>query len=379
MEKKKIAFDGQLFLQDKKTGIDWYAYYMIKNLSQKDKFSCIINVFTKEHLTRLSEMEQWGCKLQLCKKISAFWYKLISQVIPLSYSRFFLDEVNATVFFSYLIPPDVKGKKIVFIHDMAYKAYPSTVDRKTKWRLRSQLKISCRRADKIITVSEFSKQEVIKYLKISESKIEVVPAGVDLTVYHPNYTIKQWEQIKRKYRLPEEYFLYLGTIEPRKNILKMIEAYKRALDEKKLPVLVIAGKKGWMYEEVFEKVKKWDLQDKIIFTGYIKADEAPILLGKAKVFLFPSLYEGFGMPVIEAMACGTPVITSNTTSLQEIAKDAAILVNPNDIEEIKNAMENIVIEDFSWLIEKGVERAKQYTWEKSALKFEKILERIIKS
>lgn len=380
MNKRVIAIDGQLFLKGKKTGIHWYAYYIMKNLIKRENFFYLINAFTRESIQKnqdFLEFENDGYKLQLQKKISSFWYKLISQFVPIPYSNFFSNKVEITLFFSYLIPPGVKGKKIVFIYDMGYKAYPNTLDMKTKLRLKTQLKVSVKRADKIITVSNFSKHEIIKYLNVEPSKIEVVPAGVDLNIYHPDHDIETWEMIKKKYNLPDEYILYLGTLEPRKNIANIIEAYKQVLHDDRIPCLVLAGKKGWLYDEIFRKIKELGIQDKVIFTGYLEKEEAPVLLSRAKLFLFPSLYEGFGMPVIEAMACGTPVITSNTTSLREIAEDAAILVDPSSVEEIKNAIKYALKQDMSNLIEKGFKRAQQYTWENASLKLEEVLERII--
>ena len=218
------------------------------------------------------------------------------------------------------MPPGVRGKSVTVIHNMAYMAYPETVNKKTRNWLRLTMKGSCRRADAVVTVSEFSKREIIRYLGVSPEKITVVYNGVDLGFYRSDYGEDQVEQAKKRYHIAGEYFLYLGTLEPRKNVERIIEAYALLKEEGdvQLPFLVIAGGKGWLYETIFERVKELDLENQIIFTGYVAEPDVPLLMNGAKAFLFPSLYEGFGIPPIEAMACGTAVITSNAASLPEV-------------------------------------------------------------
>jgi glycosyltransferase involved in cell wall biosynthesis len=231
------------------------------------------------------------------------------------------------------------------------------------------LEKSCKRADKIVTVSEFSKKEIIKYLGVDDNKIVVMPNGVDFSIYHTNYTCDQVNEVKGKYQIKGEYLLYLGTLEPRKNITRMLQAY--ALMKKStltVPKLVLAGRKGWMYDSIFETVKELHLEEDVIFTGYIEADDAPILMKGAEAFLFPSIYEGFGMPPLEAMACGTPVLVSDTTSLPEVVGDAGILVDPMSVQSICEGMK-LLFEKADLrktLSRRGIERAQLYSWERSA-------------
>lgn len=368
----KIAFDGQLFLKGNKTGIGWCADNLIKSLSNSKEYECQLNYFAKgysdEKLRNMDEYQERGIKLSECVWFNDVWYKMLWPFCRIPYHWFFGDDSEITQFFNYVIPPGVKGKKITIVHDMAHLACPETVRIKTKRWLDLTLNQSCKRADVILTVSEFSKQEIIKYMQIPEDKIIVMLPGVDLNLFRADYSNKLVENSKKKYRISGDYFLYLGTIEPRKNIQRIIDAYvllrERIPD---LPKLVLAGGKGWLCDSIYENVAKLN-NDDIIMTGYIDEEDSPLLISGARALLFPSLYEGFGTPPVEAMACGTPVISSNAASMPEVIGDAGVLVNPYSVEEISLAMERVLKDKdlCASLIQKGLERAKRYTWENSA-------------
>lgn len=369
----KIAFDGQLFLKGNKTGIAWNAHNLILELSKYPENECVIQCFShgysKEQLHQLDEYKKAGCQIEYCTWFSQVMYKLLWNFIPIPYSLFFKAKPDITQFFNFVIPPGVKGKRITIVHDMAYMACPQTVRKKTRDWLRLSMKGTCKRADHIITVSEFSKKEIVKYLQVPSEKITVVPNAVDHSLYHTNYSQEQVEQVLKKYHICGEYFLYLGTIEPRKNISRLISAYADLYQERKqVPLLVLAGGKGWYYDEIYELVGRYHLSEQVIFTGYVDQEDCPLLMTGALTFVFPSLYEGFGMPPLEAMACGTPVITSNTTSLPEVVGNCGILVDPENEKEICHAM-RIMLDDEEYrkkLGMKGIQRAARYTWRKSA-------------
>ena len=250
---------------------------------------------------------------------------------------------------------------------MVVKAFPETMNLKTKIMLKLCLKKSCRRADKIVTVSQFSKEEIVKYLNIPEEKIVVMPNGVDHSLYHPGYAEDAIEKAKRRYQIEGEYYLYLGTLEPRKNIERIVQAYARA-KRPGGPKLVLAGRRGWLYESIFAAVQELGIEEDVVFTDYVADADVPLLMSGARMFLFPSLYEGFGLPPLEAMACGTPVVTANTSSLPEVAGDAALLADPYSVREIAAAIARLEEDEAlrRSLIQKGLERAAQFTWEKSA-------------
>lgn len=369
----KIAFDAQLLMKGEKTGIGWCAENILKKMPQYSmheyQLDCFTLGYSAEQLENVKKYSSLGFKINKCTWFHDVIYRMIWNFFSVPYFIFFGKSADVTLFFNYVIPPGVKGKKVSFVYDMAYKAHPETVRVKTRELLNIALMKSCKRADHIITISEFSKNEIIKYLDIPEKKISIMPCGVDSLLYHPNYSEQEVNDVKEKLKIDRDYFLYLGTLEPRKNIERLIQAYTQLKKEQPdAPKLVIAGKKGWMYEHIFETVRSLHMEKTIIFTGYIEEKDAPKLIKGAEIFLFPSIYEGFGMPPIEAMACGTPVVVSNVSSLPEVVGEAGILVDPMSVDSIKDGMKKL-FEDESLRKEmsiRGIERAKLYTWDSAA-------------
>lgn len=376
----KIAFDAGILKEEAKTGVGYCAENLLLHLSLSEENEYILNVIEKriKEKTSIAYQECMKKGFKECKLpwlVNSLSWR-ISRFLPISYSALFRNNADLTFFFNFLIPYGVKGKAVSVVHDMTYKAFPQTVHEVTKRNLDKHLKASCDRADKIITVSEFSKQEIIKYLNIPENKIIVMPNGIDEKLYHENYTKEQCYKACRKYRIEEPFILYLGTLEPRKNIEKLVQAYALLKNKTaKLPKLVIAGKKGWMFETIFETVRDLKLENRVIFTDYVEEKEVPLLMKAAELFVFPSLYEGFGLPPLEAMACGTAVISSNVSSLPEVIGDAGILIDPEKEEEIAEAMLKLLTnEQFKiQLEEKGKERAAYYSWKNSARIVEKVI------
>ena len=369
----RIAFDAQLLFEKQKTGIGWNSKKMIDELIQLPGNEYHLNCFNfrknPERDQLIRQYREKGCIVHECKWMPASVYNHLERLIPFPYRFVFGEKTDITQFFNYTVPLGVRGKRITFVHDMSYKSCPDTMALKTKRWLEDHLEQYCRRADLVITISEFSKCEIIKYLAIPSKKIHVVHCGVDLKQYREIDNIKQIEDVKQKYGIVGNYILYLGTLEPRKNLHSLLTAYMYLKKEQKfVPNLVLAGKKGWLYDSIFEKVKEYGLQENVVFPGYIAASDAPILLSGALLFVFPSLYEGFGIPPLEAMACGTPVITSNSSSLPEVVGDAAILTDPLDIQGLKNAMQKLINspELRRKLKEKGKLRAEQFSWRASA-------------
>lgn len=242
------------------------------------------------------------------------------------------------------------------------------------------LKKSIQRADKIITVSEFSKQEIIRFYGVPAEKIAVIPNGVDLERFYPYYEKNAIKKIKQKYQINgKKYFLFLGNLEPRKNLVRLIQAYQIFLQrccgkQEEAPLLVIAGGKGWLYQEIFKEVRKKGLKEKVIFTGYIADSDVAVLMAGADLFCFPSLYEGFGMPVLEAMACGTPVLTSNGSALKEMVGDAGIKVDAFSVAAIAGGMEKIYCskELQSMLSDRGQKRVQQFSWKTASEELHRI-------
>ncbi len=375
---KKICLDLQPLLSVK-TGIGYYAENLVENLIKREKNNYIGEIYTLLEKNKKIELKGINYKNHpflphFYRKLNFFW-----KYLPFSIN--FLIKENFDIYHSFdlRLPHKIKGKSIMTIHDLIPFLFPDFYINMDKKSVYNYIKSNAERADIIVTSSEYSKKEIVKLLNISEEKIKIVPAGIELLRYSKNNSIQEIENITNKYKLPSKFILYLGALEPRKNISNIILGFSKYKEEKVNSdiKLVIAGKKAWKYEKIFETYELSKYKKDIIFTDYIDEKDKVILYKMAKLFIFPSLYEGFGMPVLEAMASGTPVITSNNSSLPEVVGEAGILVNSNSIIEISEAIGKILDgeEDYvNDLIFKGKERAKNFTWEKSTKLLEDIYE-----
>ena len=371
----KIAFESQLLINGNKTGIPWCAHNLIKGIAQHEGYSCQLNYFSKgiskEKLDNLKEYEELGIQRNDFGRLKASGYKFLWLLFPvIPYSYFFGRDAQITQFFNYAVPPGVKGKKVTIVHDMAHLACRETVRAKTKIWLDLVLKASCKRADMILTVSEFSKLEILKYLNVPKEKIRVMYPGVDLELFHSDYSNDEVRNACRKYGINERYILYTGTIEPRKNIQRLIEAYDKLAsdsDIEELPQLVLAGGKGWLCDDIYKAAENSKRKDLINFTGYVDAEDLPLLMKGAEFFCFPSLYEGFGTPPVEAMACGTPVLAADAASIPEILGGHAVYVDPLSIDSIASGMKKLMMDTElrKRMASDGLEYVKRYDWKYS--------------
>jgi glycosyltransferase involved in cell wall biosynthesis len=231
------------------------------------------------------------------------------------------------------------------------------------WRMA----LSARAVDMILTISESSKKDLVEMFSIPPEKVKVTYLGVDPVFYPRSKEGEEATEIRKKYELPERYILFVGNLEPRKNITSLIKAFE-LIEARTEADLVIVGRKAWLYDAIFQTAANSKFCDRIHFTGYVDQTDLPWIYSLATVFVFPSLFEGFGIPNLESMACGTPVISSNISSVPEVVGDAGILVEPRNIEQIADAMLR-VIDDTSLshrLSLAGIARAKQFSWRRTA-------------
>lgn len=222
-----------------------------------------------------------------------------------------------------------KGPVVVTIHDIISILFPQNIPFASRMFYSKWMPFSYAKAKKIISISQSTKRDIVRVLKISPEKITVIHNGFDAKL-QKKLSAQKIDEVRGKYGLPQDYLLHIGTLEPRKNLDFLIDVFFEAIKDAKNRnlSLVITGKKGWYYEGLFEKVAELKLQEKVIFTGYIDESDKGALYQGAKIFTFPSLYEGFGLPPLEAMASGTPVISSNTSSMPEVIGEAGILISP---------------------------------------------------
>jgi len=267
------------------------------------------------------------------------------------------------------IPPlRVNGfKSVITVHDLAFLRWPHFMTADSA-RYYGQVDQAVERSDAIIAVSESTKDDLVRLLGVPPEKITVVYEAAD-PVYRPMPREEAWASLKSKYPLPDEFILFVGTIEPRKNIGTLLRAYRRLRDDYKVTAgLVLVGAVGWLSDQVFEDVEQLGLKDHVTFLGRVENGNLVYLYNVARCLAHPAHYEGFGLTPLEAMACGTPVVASNVSSVPEVTGDAALLVDPNSDEALAVALQRVLTDDALWasLREKGLARARTFSWERAA-------------
>jgi glycosyltransferase involved in cell wall biosynthesis len=280
----------------------------------------------------------------------------------------------------YTRPLSLTCRSVVTFHDMTFFLTPQLHTRAKRAFFPNAIRLSARRADALIAVSESTRQDSIKILGIPPGKITTTPLGVD-PGYRPVEDSELLTNVRRKYSLPEKFLLYIGAIEPRKNLPVLLEAFSQLLETGRTQDLVLVGRRGWMYEEVFRLIDGLGLKQHVHLTGYVPAKDLPILYNLAQVFVYPSIYEGFGIPPVEAMACGTPVVTTHSSSMIETVGDAGLLTPPGDESALAAALQMLLDDDGlqEQLRQKGLQRAAKYTWEHTARETLNVYERAVKT
>lgn len=267
---------------------------------------------------------------------------------------------------AHVLPLVHPRASLVTVHDLGYLYFPEA----HPWRQRLYLDLStrwnARATTHILADSEATKADMVTRYGTPPNKITVAYPGLDETLA-PVRDPAAIETVKARYGIAGDYFLYLGTLQPRKNLARIVAAFATLTTRSPghpTPQLVLAGKRGWLYDDLFAQVRRVGLEGHVLFPGYVPAEDKAALISGALAFVFPSLYEGFGLPVLEAQACGCPVITGATSSLPEVAGDAALLVNPHDTPSIAAAMQRIAADPVlrENLIERGFANARRFSW-----------------
>jgi glycosyltransferase involved in cell wall biosynthesis len=258
------------------------------------------------------------------------------------------------------------GKSVVTIHDVIPLVLPWSFPRRHRWVVATALSRMRKQADMVIVPSHAVAEDVMRYLQVERQRIAVIPMGCNPR-FRPHQDPSRATALRRRYALPERYILFVGTLEPRKNVNTLLQAFAQLIADRPRDGLhlVIAGGQGWGGEDHRATVERLGIRQYVRFTGFVADDDLPDLYRGAQVFVYPSLYEGFGLPVLEAMASGVPVITSNRSSLPEVAGDAALLVDPTQAEALAAAMSALLHDDAlrQALRAKGLARAATFTWE----------------
>jgi len=405
----KIGIDIRILAKGTRTGVENYTINLLSRLLPADKsikYRLFYNGLRKPKLDY-----PWLKLFNVKIKTLRFPNRIFDLFL-----RFFrfpqIDKIlgGVDLFLSphfLLTPVSQKTKTIIVFYDLSFVRFPEFFSfPKLLWHKFVYPKYQAQKADSIVVISQSTKEDLISLYRVEAKKIKVIYPGVDekfrpLDKKDPNLL-----RVREKYNLPTDeagFILYFGTIEPRKNILGLIKAFEQIKEEKNLPLLqiqwqgfegmvkkeeksgldfsnlklVIAGSRGWLCKNIFKKAKESRFSRDIIFTGFIEEEDKPYLYNLAEVFVYPSFFEGFGLPPLEAMACGVPTIVSNNSSLPEVVGDGAIKVDANNIDElgfaIRKVLENRDLRDY--LIGQGLFRAKKFNWDKTSEEFLEIFKK----
>lgn len=379
----RICIDARCLMQGRRTGVEEYTLNLILNLLEIDKENDYVLFFNSwsspnfdfSVFSKFPNITLRGLRIPNKLLNLSFWYLGWPHIDKLVGGADILFLPNI-IFYG----ASKKTKLFLTIHDLSFDRYPQTFSFKRKmWHNFINPKKVCRRADKIIAMSQSTKNDIISFYNIRPKKIEMIHSAASNEFEVLGRNDQKLIKMKEKFRLPYKFILYLGTIEPRKNIIGLIrafdalqmEAHEKGDEEILKYKLIIAGAKGWLGKVVFSERKKAIFRDHIQMMKFVPDKYKKYVYNLASVFVYPSFFEGFGFPPLEAMKCGVPVIVSNNSSLPEIVGNGGILIDPNKPDEIVKALKEIIKnrELREKLIEKGLEKSKEFDWKKTAENF----------
>lgn len=269
----------------------------------------------------------------------------------------------------HLLPTLRRMRSVFTLYDLSFLTYPETHLPLNRWFLRLMMPRFLRFADAIICISQHTRADAVRFYGVDDSKTSVIPLGVD-TRFCLAQDLVTLGAVRARYNLPGHFILFASTIEPRKNLVTLLEAYKVLRAEGRNEKLVVVGRKGWRYEATFMRLRELGLENQVVFLGSVPDEDLPAIYSAADVFVYPSLYEGFGLPPLEAMASGCPVICSNTSSLPEVCGDAALLIPPTDVSALASALQRVLDEPVlrEDLRARGLRQSAKFSWEVTAKK-----------
>jgi len=394
----KIGIDIRV-IGKKRTGDEVYFFNLVRNLAVTDKEN-EYHLYTDRDPEKDENLKREIKKLELGNNFkiifinspNRFWwnfwalpnYLKKNPVYPVRNAEF--DSLDAyskqisngvDIFHTQYIAPfwlPKNTKLVLTIHDISFNFFPEYIKKSDLFFLKTLLPKSIKRANKIITVSQNERKQIINFYKIPPKKVDFAYNGVDYEKFAKEFSKEKKERIRQKYNLPQKFLLYVGTFQPRKNIPTLIEAFNifsKKYNQKNLKLVLAGNREARNFDKRIDKLmEKHQLQDKIIFPGWINEEDKPALLQLASCFVFPSLYEGFGIPIIEAMAAGTPIVCSDIAPLKEIGDNTALFCDPKNSREFaENIQKNLTDADLrKELIEKGKNNASKYSWQKTAEK-----------
>lgn len=376
----RIGVNALFFIPGKHGGTETYLRNLFLSLSMVDKENEYILFTNRENSGNFGIIKQDNFSEVLCnfparfKLLRVFYEQMI---LPIMAKRYEIDVLHSP---SYVSPvwKYCGAKLVVTIHDMMYKYYPENYPRGQLFYYRNFIPASARKAEKIIAVSNNTKKDIISILRITESKVKVIYEAPDGR-FRSDLSDAEKVKVRRKYNLPERFILSVASFNPHKNIDGLVRAFNVIKgNHGALWKLVLLGWKLPYFSKIVKVIGGLGLSRDVLFTGYVPDEELPYIYSLADLYVFPSFFEGFGLPPLEAMACGCPVVAANTTSIPEVVGDAGVLVDPHDFKGMAQVMVKLLMEDSlrDDLINRGLGRVKLFSWEKTAKETLKVYEEV---
>lgn len=361
----RIAVNTRLFLKGRLEGIGWFAHETLSRLVQRHPEHEFIFFFDRPyHKDFVFAPNVTPVVLKPQARHPVLYYLWTEWAIPYALRKY-----KADVYFSPEGLGTLRSKvpTCITIHDLAYKHYPQFMDKMHKWHYAHYLPRFAQKAKRIIAVSEYTKQDIVSQYGIEPSKIDVVYNGAHQEYKPLSYDDK--EKVKEQYTNGEEFFLFTGALHPRKNVINLLKAFVQFKRRQRSRIkLVVVGRMAWQYDEIIKAKELMPYKEDVIWTGYLNVEELAKITASAYALVYPSLFEGFGIPILEAMSCDVPVIVSDTSSMPEVGGEAALLVDPSSPEDIAEKMMQIYKDE--GLRNKMIEAARiqknKFSWDRSA-------------
>ena len=363
--KLRIAIDAHT-VGTKLGGNESYAVNLIEALAEIDR----VNQYTI-YITTNEARERFSSRWPNFKVRATLPHTPLIR-IPLTLSAELRKNPVDLLHVQFTAPPFCPCPVVVSIHDLSFEHLPQTFNRRSRTQLRLTVRRSARRAARILSLSEHTRRDIIETYGIEPQRVTAIPLAAPAH-FGPITDNRELQRVRHNYGIDRDYILSVGSIQPRKNLARLVRAYaslRESYSADKLPKLVLVGKRAWLYDETLRALDETNIKDAVVLTGYVPESDLPALYSGALCFVYPSIFEGFGLPPLEAMKCGAAVIVGNQTSLPEVVGDAALTVDPFDIDAIASAIRKLINHSAlrRELSIKGQERAKEFNWRETALK-----------
>lgn len=372
-----IGIDGNEANIENRVGVNEYAFQLLWNLyklqeSEENPHNLIVYLKEKPREDLPKEKQNFKYKI-----ISGGGMWIITKLMPYLFSN--PDRLDVVFTPSHYTVPFSFIPRVCSIMDLGYLEFSTQFTKKVFWQLKWWSAMSIFVSKHIISISESTKRDIVRHYPFTKNKITVTLLGYDPKRFNAQISSSVVRQIKNRYSIVDDYILYLGTLKPSKNIEGLIEAFGLVSTKWPKLKLVIAGKKGWLYDSIFEKAERLGLKNKIVFTDFFSEVDKPAIFRGAKVFVLPSYWEGFGLDALYSIACGVPVVASKVGSVPEVLGDGGILVNPHDVKSIAAGINKVLSmnkDEYNKVVVKCLMQAKKFSWKETAKKTLEVLENV---